>query len=144
VSVAAKVRDLEKTTIAIIIGAVSAVFLSVLTLIIFVVHRVRNPIATVEIEKSYSREFRPSRRSSTNDELYHHHIHNNSKSKSTTDPNNSGGGGGGGGLDLAFTGATDEEGDPDLIPSSRNGKSTILYAFSQLLSLSSYVFYLLP
>lgn len=86
----------------------SAIFLSVISLVVFIVHRVRNPISAPELEKSYSREFRPSRRSSTNDELYHH---NNSKKTVNSS------------MDIPFT-ATNEmdEDDPDLIPSSKNCK----------------------
>lgn len=102
----AKVRDLEKTTIAIIIGAGSAIVLGVVSLIAFIIHRIRNPISNVELEKSYSREFGDTHRGSTNgNELY--------RNDSTKKP----------GMEIPFTATNDfdEDGDPDLIPTSKNG-----------------------
>ncbi|CAG7785028.1 unnamed protein product [Allacma fusca] len=106
-----KTRDLEKTTIAIIIGAVSAVALSGVSLIAFIIHRRKHPITEeTDIDKSYSREFRSSRRSSTNDELYH----NNSKKIPETP------------MEIPFTAPSEfeEEGDPDLIP-NKNVKTSM-------------------
>jgi len=109
---AAKVRDLEKTTIAIIIGAVSAVVLGFVSLIAFVIHRIRHPISGVEMEKSYSREFGATRRGSGNDELYR----NDAKKPGNT------------AMEIPFTTPADfdEDGDPDLIPTSKNGMSFLL------------------
>lgn len=112
-------KDLEKTTIAILIGAGSAIVLGVMSLIGFVIHsRLRYPSGAgpTDLNKSYSGEFQAS---SDNDELYHNN-------------GNGGGSNNGGTVHVAKHGSKpppftqmkpplefDEDGgDPDLISSS--------------------------
>jgi len=75
----------------------------------FVVHRKMHPIVMIsEMDKSYRRG---SRCSSTQDELYH----SNGKNKPSDAL-----------METHFTPTADyeDDGDPDLIPSSKNGKQT--------------------
>lgn len=120
---------MEKTTIALIIGSGAAFAVAFFSLIAFLIYRRLHPIGSIpELNKSFSHEFRNSRRSSTHDELYHNHHHLHHSNNKKPPPPILHGGSDGSSMENPFTTTQglgfSEDDDPDLIP-SKNGKEII-------------------